>query len=151
MNKIIKCFLKIKNFSQDISLVLYNKLFSSKYVLKGKCKKCGSCCRNILFSTKEGFIKDEKTFEEIKKKYRYYRNFKISGKIKDKQDFQNGALTFECKYINKNNRCKIYFLRPDFCKKYPKINSLLVYNGVTMLDECGYYYEIDKKFKDYYV
>ena len=38
------------------------KFFSSKYVLKGKCKKCGACCRNILFSTKEGYVKDEKLY-----------------------------------------------------------------------------------------
>ncbi len=146
MNKIKT---KIINFIQDNCLALYNKLFSSKYIIKGKCKKCGNCCRNILFSTDKGYIKDEKLFLDLQKKFRYYRNFKISGKIKDKQDFQNGALTFECKYINKNNRCRIYFFRPDFCKKYPKISSDLIYSGVKMLDNCGYYYEIDKKFEQY--
>ena len=88
-------FQNIINFVQDFSLDLHNKLFSSKYVLKGKCKKCGKCCRNILFSTTQGYVKDEKLFKEMQKKHRYYRNFRISGTVKDKQDFQNGALTFE--------------------------------------------------------
>ncbi len=124
-------------------------MFSSKYVLKGKCKKCGACCRNILFSTKEGYVKSEKTFKEMQKKHRYYRNFKISGIVKEKQDFQNGALTFECKFITKNNHCLIYPFRPLFCRDYPAINQELIYQGVTMLDNCGYYFDIDKKFSEY--
>ena len=138
-----------KNFIEDIFLDLYNKIFSSRYVLKGKCKKCGACCRNILFSTKEGYIKDKDTFEQMQKEYRYYRNFKISGIVENKKDFQNGALTFECKYISKNNRCKIYLFRPMFCRDYPNINPDLIYNGVEMLDNCGYYFDVNKKFKSY--
>ena len=111
-----KIYTNIKNFFEDYFLFLNSKLFSSKYVLKGKCKKCGKCCRNILFSTKDGYVKDIKIFEEMQKKHKYYRNFRISGVVENKQDFQNGALTFECKFINKNNRCMIYFIRPLFCR-----------------------------------
>ena len=146
MNKIIKSIL---NFLEDFILHLKNKIFSSKYVLKGKCKKCGACCRNILFSTTDGYVKDENVFKNMQKKHRYYRNFKISGIVSDKQDFQNGALTFECKYISKNNKCLIYPFRPLFCRDYPSINQELIYSGVTMLDECGYYFDVSKKFKDY--
>ena len=88
----------IKNLIEDILFSIKSKLFSSKYVLKGKCKRCGNCCRNILFSTKEGYIKSEELFLKMQKKYSYYRNFKISGVVKDKLDFQNGALTFQCKH-----------------------------------------------------
>lgn len=139
----------LKNFFEDIILEIKNKLFSSKYVLKGKCKRCGRCCRNILFSTKEGYIKDENIFKDMQKKYRYYKNFRISGKIENKQDFQNGALTFECKFISKNNKCLIYPIRPIFCRDYPNINPELIYNGVEMLDECGFYFDVNKKFEEY--
>ena len=142
-------FQNIINFFQDFYLHLNNKLFSSKYVLKGKCKMCGRCCRNILFSTTEGYIKDEKLFKEMQRKHRYYRNFRISGVVKDKQDFQNGALTFECKFITKNNKCMIYWFRPLFCRDYPNINQDLIYNGVEMLDECGFYFDVNKKFSEY--
>ena len=87
-------FRAVKNFFEDECLNIKNKLFSSKYVIKGKCKRCGNCCRNILFSTKEGYVKSKETFFEMQKKYRYYRNFRISGMVENKQDFQNGALTF---------------------------------------------------------
>lgn len=139
----------LKNFLEDIILEIKNKLFSSKYVLKGKCKRCGRCCRNILFSTEEGYIKDENLFKDMQKKYRYYKNFRISGKIENKQDFQNGALTFECKFISKNNKCLIYPIRPIFCRDYPNINPELIYNGVEMLDECGFYFDVNKKFEEY--
>lgn len=140
---------KIKNFIEDKIFHIKTKLFSSKYILKGKCKKCGNCCRNILFSTKEGYIKDAEIFYKMQKKYRYYRNFKISGVVKEKKDFQNGALTFECKFISKANRCKIYWFRPIFCRDYPNIIPELIYDGVTMLDNCGYYFDVDKDFKSY--
>ena len=142
-------FQSIINFFQDFWLDLHNKLFSSKYVLKGKCKKCGKCCRNILFSTSEGYVKDEKLFKDMQKRHRYYRNFRISGIVKDKQDFQNGALTFECKFISKDNKCLIYWFRPLFCRDYPNINHDLIYNGVEMLDECGFYFDVNKKFDEY--
>ncbi len=139
----------IKNFAQDVIFSIKTKLFSSKYVVKGKCKRCGKCCRNILFSTKDGYIKDEKIFYQMQKKYRYYRNYKISGVIENKKDFQNGALTFECKFISKENKCKIYPFRPIFCRDYPDINPELIYEGVTMLDGCGFYFDVDKKFANY--
>ena len=110
---------------------------------------CGACCRNILFSTVNGYVKDEKIFKEMQKKHRYYRNFKVSGKIKDKQDFQNGALTFECRFISKDNKCLIYWFRPLFCRDYPNVNQDLIYNGVEMLDNCGFYFDVDKKFDEY--
>lgn len=146
MNKFFK---EIRDFFQDFILEIHNRFFSSKYVLKGKCKKCGACCRNILFSTKEGYVKDEKLFFQMQKKHRYYRNFRISGIVEGKQDFQNGALTFECKFISKNNRCLIYWFRPLFCRDYPNVNSDLIYNGVEMLDNCGFYFDVNKKFDEY--
>lgn len=140
---------KIKNFIQDICFLFHNKLFSSKYIIKGKCKRCGNCCRNILFSTSEGYVKDEKIFKQMQKKYKHYRNYRITGVVKEKKDFQNGALTFECKFISKDNKCKIYLLRPIFCRDYPNINPQLIYEGVTMLDGCGFYFDVDKKFDKY--
>ena len=139
----------IKIFFEDFFLDLYNKFFSSRYVVKGKCKKCGLCCRNILFTTKEGYVKSKEVFEDMKKKHRHYRNYKISGVVKDKKDFQNGALTFECRFISKNNKCMIYPIRPIFCRDYPTAESEFIYHGLTMLDNCGYYFDINKKFKDY--
>lgn len=140
---------KIKDFFQDVFLDIYNKLFSSKYVLKGKCQKCGKCCRNILFSTKDGYVKSPEVFYKMQKKHRHYRNYRISGVVSEKQDFQNGALTFECRFISKNNKCMIYPFRPLFCRDYPNVIPEFIYGGVTMLDGCGFYFDVNKKFEEY--
>ncbi len=139
----------IKNFIEDIVLDIYNKLFSSKYVLKGKCKKCGYCCKNILFSTKDGYVKDKKIFQQMQKKYTYYRHFKISGVIKDDNEIRNNALTFECKFLSKNNKCLIYLIRPMYCRDYPNVMPEFIYGGLKPLKECGYYFDINKKFSEY--
>lgn len=140
---------KIKDIFEDIILDIKNKLFSSKYVLKGKCNKCGNCCRKIMFADENGFVKSEEKFLEMQKKYRHYRRFKVSGVVHDRDNITKEALTFECKYIAKNNKCKIYPFRPFYCKSYPRIDSELIYQGVTMIEGCGFYFDIDKKFDSY--
>ena len=103
-----------------------------------------------MFSTADGYVKSEAVFKKMQKKYRHYRNYKLTGIIHDnKNEIQNGALTFTCRFISKNNKCIIYPIRPIFCRDYPNINKELIYNGVTMLDNCGYYFDIDKDFKSY--
>ena len=56
------------------------------------------------------------------KKYPYYRNFKISGVVENKKDFQNGALTFECKHISKENNDPIIAL--ETVRDYFKDNNI---------------------------
>lgn len=138
-----------KNIYEDILQYIKNKLFSSKYVIKGKCKKCGQCCASILFSDEKGYIKNEDDFINLQKRNRRYRHFEISGKVCDENDFTNGALTFRCKSLGKDGRCTKYFFRSLYCRDYPSINSAFIHNGGTTLDGCGYYFDVDKKFKDY--
>ena len=118
--------LKIKNFIEDCIFDIHNKLFSSRYVLKGKCKKCGNCCRNILFSTQDGYVKSKELFYDMQKKYRYYRNFRISGVVENKQEFQN-ADCFKCTraysaanesamYYHRNNRVRLLRPSPLICQ-----------------------------------
>lgn len=147
--KLKEHLIEVKKNIEDFFLLIYNSIFSSKYIIKGKCKQCGNCCRNILFTQNGAYVKSKEVFQEMQKKYKYYRNFEISGVVQEKQDFQNGALTFKCKYISDKNKCRIYFFRPNFCRDYPDINPDLIYNGVEMLDGCGFYFDVNKKFKDY--
>ena len=57
----------IKNGLEDLILYIKNKIFSSKYIVKGKCKQCGQCCSTILFSDENGYIKDEEGFYNLQK------------------------------------------------------------------------------------
>ena len=145
MNKISE---KIKNFLEDVLLSLKNHFTSSKYIVKGKCKMCGECCKNILFSDENGYIKNENSFFKMQKKNKAYKTFEINGKIKDENDSANGALTFKCKHL-KNNKCSIYLIRPLFCRDYPMIIPDFIYHGGSTLNSCGFYFAPNKKFKEY--
>ena len=120
-----------------------NKFGGSKYVLKGKCKQCGNCCRNILFSDENGYIKTEEQFENLKKINKRYHHFEINGKM------ENGALLFKCKSLGDDGKCKVYHFRSLFCRDYPSINPIFIANGGTTLDGCGFYFDVNKKFSEY--
>lgn len=122
---------------------LFDKMFSSKYVRKGKCLRCGSCCRNILLYIEDKAIISEEQFEKVKEWDKHFRNFYISGRS------ENGELLFTCREIDENNRCKVYFFRGLGCRNYPKVNTKFLINGGKPLDGCGYYFEADKDFKSY--
>ncbi len=138
------------NFIQDLIQYIKNKLFSSKYVVKGKCKQCGKCCSTILFSDENGYIKTEEDFLNLQKRNRRYLHFTINGKVEDKNNsFYDGALMFKCKSLGEDNRCKRYILRSLYCRDYPSINPTFIHNGGETLDDCGFWFDVDKKFKEY--
>ena len=116
---------------------------SSKYVKKGKCNKCGSCCRNIILTEDSKPITDIERFEKLKIIDKHLKNFHVSGKD------ENGSLLFTCNAIDENNKCKVYFFRGLGCRMYPKKDTKFLINGGKPLDGCGYYYEPDKSFSSY--
>ena len=123
---------------------LFQKYTSSKFVKKGKCNRCGNCCRNILLYTEKNMpIVSEEQFENVKTWDKHFKNFYIS-RISEK-----GALLFTCKEIDEKNKCKVYFFRGLGCRLYPKTDSKFLINGGKPLDGCGYYFEPDKSFKSY--
>ena len=141
----------IKSFFQDIIQHFKNKMFSSKYVVKGKCKRCGQCCSTILFSDENGYIKTPEDFIKLQKRNPKLFQFTINGIVNDvdKDNPQFGALLFKCKALKEDGRCSQYFFRSFFCRDYPAINSQFIQMGGTTLDGCGYYFDVDKKFKEY--
>ena len=68
------------------------KMFSSKYVVSGKCNKCGDCCRQITFSVGDKLVTDEQEFLRMQKFEKKYKNFEINGKTDD------GVPLFKCKH-----------------------------------------------------
>ncbi len=123
---------------------LYNKTFSSKYVVKGKCKMCGKCCRSIVFYDGGDLIKTEEQFEKAKLKNKRMNMFEISG-----VDSTDGALTFVCKSLREDGKCGAYWLRSMFCREYPFIKPDFIKNNGQTLEGCGYSFGVDKEFKDY--
>ena len=141
----------IKNFIEDLICYFKNKLFSSKYIVKGKCKKCGQCCSTILFSDENGYIKTHEYFIKLLKKDKRLNNFTINGKVCDveKDNPQYGALLFKCKSLKEDGKCANYFFRSLYCRDYPSINPSFIQIDETTLEKCGYYFDVDKKFEEY--
>lgn len=120
-----------------------NKLLSSKYILKGKCKQCGQCCRSITFRIGKELISEEVQWQKLKEWDKRYEHFYISGRDVD------GALLFACKSLDENNKCTKYFFRSLFCRCYPFINAGIFGQNHKTLDGCGYSIGVSKKFNDY--
>ena len=128
-------FEKIKNF-----LKKYRK---PRLVLKGSCKKCGNCCRNITFMIKDKYLTQEEEFERLKNFDSEYNNFFLSGKDED------GILLFTCKFLGEDNLCTCYALRSFYCRLYPKIRAGHLKSNDEMLEGCGYYIESNIKFEEF--
>ncbi len=122
---------------------IISKLKSSKFMIKGKCRGCGKCCSNIVFFVNDKPIQTKKQFELLKNWKKSYEHFFISG-IDD-----DGALLFTCRSLDTNNKCKDYVFRSLACRNYPRIKNDFIINGGKPLDGCGYYFDVDKKFRDY--
>ena len=53
----------------------FDKIFSSKYKIEGKCNCCGACCKNIVFMIENEYVRDEKQFVDLKKFDKKYNHF----------------------------------------------------------------------------
>lgn len=135
--------MNIKYIFQYIKFV-YDKTFSSKYILKGKCRACGKCCRSIVFYDGKELIKTKEQFENAKLKNKRMEMFEISG-----TDETDGALTFKCKTLRDDGKCGAYWLRSMFCREYPFIIPEFIKNNGQTLEGCGYTFSVDKEFKEY--
>ena len=130
---------KIKNLINYIK----NRLLAPKYIRKGNCKQCGKCCSSIILADNGVNISSIEEFKTLKLKYKKYHHFEPVGK--DEQ----GNFLFKCKSLSENNKCKDYFFRSLYCRKYPDIDKKFIMAGGKMLDGCGYNIEPSKKFSEF--
>lgn len=119
------------------------KLKSPKYIRAGKCKMCGTCCRNITFKISKEFIKQKEQFEVLKEWDKRYENFYITG-----QD-NEGILLFTCKSLGNDNKCTSYMFRAWYCRAYPFVKTDFIAAGGKELDGCGFYFKPTKDFKTF--
>ena len=102
----------------------------------------------ILYKKKtingEELIKTKEQFEIAKTIIKRMNLFEISG-----VDETDGALTFVCKSLGDDGKCKNYWLRSLFCREYPFIIPDFIKNNGQTLEGCGYYYSVNKPFDEY--
>lgn len=121
----------------------FNNIKFFGFSIKGHCKKCGYCCRNITFMIGDKYVTKEEEFERMKSIDTRYNHFYISGTE------QNGTLLFTCKSLTEDNLCRNYRLRSLYCRLYPWIMFKSIRAGVDLPEECGFNVEKNIKFKDF--
>lgn len=96
----------------------------------GKCSECGKCCANILMLSNKEIT--------IIKEYIKLHNI---GPVNRNTIFQFVNI---CPFLNSYNRCNIYEVRPDICKKFScDINAskeLMDYTNVRAIDMMNTFY-----------
>jgi uncharacterized protein len=117
---------------------MYLQIRGKEYIVTGKCNYCGQCCERINLRCRDGWIRDERDFQELVKKSPEYSRFSVISK--DKQ----GYLQFACVYLDSGNGCLDYSNRPEICKKYP--SKSLPLQGGKLIEGCGYSIKVGTSF-----
>lgn len=116
---------------------------------KNICKKCGKCCR-LIHSLKsyQDFCEESKNGDSVAvnflKLFLPYESLEEALAIDS--DCVNGIIEhhkriygedtstyfYHCRYIAEDNTCKVYDMRPKFCRHYPK-NEFII-----LPQDCSY-------------
>lgn len=107
-----------------------SKVLRKYYRRSGKCRRCGQCCTHIYVKHFKHVLQDEKEFHRLQYLHKFYSDLNIIGK-------DELGLIFECKNLDpETKKCKIHFLRPGICRRYPQEELFAM--GGTLSDECGF-------------
>lgn len=134
MLEIIKDFLRPSEETRQSG-----RLSGQYYERTGSCHQCGKCCTNIHLVHGEQTIDSMARYEELKASNPEYGYF-----VPTVDD--DGGLSFSCMHLQADNNCGIYEQRPDFCRRYPSEQGLLM--GGKLAEDCGYRFRLLKTFQD---
>ncbi|XPV76522.1 MAG: YkgJ family cysteine cluster protein [Desulfovibrio sp.] len=118
---------------------LWIKFTGKKIVVRGNCKMCGKCCRDISLFVDGRWMRSEKHLREYTKDYPEYSRFEPTG-------FDHyGHLTVKCTLLGDDGMCTDYENRLDLCEDHPAASHY--YSGATLNDWCGYRIDVIKPFE----
>lgn len=111
------------NFNKKELLDMYENIIQTeplklKILKKIKCKKCGWCCKNqsamlTIEDVKRLVVRFKCTYEQLSERY-LDKRMKIP------------YLKSPCPFLDNDNKCNIYHVRPKVCKIYPFVDFFLV-------------------------
>jgi Fe-S-cluster containining protein len=127
MKKIIISFILLDNFLTNLPKKV---LFRSRWVLEGKCKKCGTCCKEIYLKISPRQL-SSRFFTELAIRWTSW----IFDFILLRIDYENYYLVFTCRHLRPDGKCGNYFWRPNICRNYPLVDYFE--EPKTLLD-CGF-------------
>lgn len=102
------------------------------YFRIGKCRRCGSCCKDVVLNIEGRKLKSLDEFQGLIEEDPRYGNFVLKGENPD------GVLFFYCtKLDEETNLCTIYEDRPTICVEFPDPDILKC--GGDVVSGCGFY------------
>lgn len=117
--------LRNNDFDRKALLEMYSNIIQTeplklKILKKIKCKKCGWCCQNqsamlTIEDVKRLMVHFKYSYEEFSEKYL-------------NKDMNIPYLKSPCPFLDADNNCNIYHVRPKVCKIYPFTDFFLVIN-----------------------
>ncbi|MHC9540253.1 MAG: YkgJ family cysteine cluster protein [Vulcanimicrobiota bacterium] len=102
-----------------------------EYFRLGRCRRCGSCCRDVALTVGGKKLTTWEEYESLTAEDDRYGIFVQKGVDTD------GALLFSCKKLDSRNRCTMYSDRPQVCVDYPDPD--LIKCGTDVIEGCGFY------------
>ncbi len=106
------------------------RITGQQFMVKGSCRRCGVCCKNMALSLGGRKISTEEEFLRLKETFPFYSSFVIQ------RSHPAGFLIFSCSYLSDENLCMNYRKRPHICRSFPDPGS---FDQVYHLPEnCGF-------------
>ena len=114
-----------------IRALLRRLLMLPRIRFEGACRRCGTCCRNLVLLDNGTVVSSESQFRRLLKRKPDYACFEPLGCTDS-----DGWMYFSCSRLGPDNLCRDYDRRPDICRRYP--NAGMIRRGGKLLDGCGY-------------
>jgi len=127
MKRLILLFILLDNFLTNFPKKLF---FRTRWVLEGKCRQCGNCCREIYLKATPRQL-SSKFFADLAIAWISW----IFDFILLRIDYDNHYLIFTCKHRRSDGKCGNYFWRPNICRNYPLVDY---FEEPKMLPDCGF-------------
>jgi len=127
LKRTIITFIFLDNFLTNLPKKI---LFKTQWVLEGKCKQCGTCCREIYLKVTPRQL-SSKLFMKLAIAWISW----IFDFILLRIDYDNHYLVFTCRHIRADGKCGNYFWRPNVCRNYPLIDY---FEKPRLLPKCGF-------------
>jgi len=125
--RIIISFILVDNFLTNLPK---RTLFKSRWVPEGKCKQCGTCCKEIYLMITPRQL-SSKLFTNLAIKWISW----IFDFILLRIDYDNYYLIFTCEHRQPDGKCGNYFWRPNICRNYPLVDY---FDEPKVLPGCGF-------------
>ena len=109
---------------------LVSKLFKTRWVLAGKCNKCGKCCQDIKLAINSRLLSNIFTRELVVRWTSWVMGFHLK-----RIEYDPNYLVFGCDRVRSDGTCGDYKWRPNVCRNYPLVDF---FEEPALFETCGY-------------